>query len=79
MSHIKIVVEQHSDGFTGYPLGFARGAIVGYGETLEDAVRDTESAVAMFIQHFGIERFLSHIETESPLENAYIAEVGVAA
>jgi hypothetical protein len=61
MTTIKIIVEQHGDGYTGYPVGFTRGAIVGYGETYEEAVRDTESAMAFFIEHYGAERFLEHL------------------
>jgi hypothetical protein len=77
MRTVKIIVEEHADGYTGYPVGFTRGAIVGYGSTYEEAVQDTESAIAFFIEHYGAERFFDHIEQDSPLENAYIAEVRV--
>ncbi len=29
MNTITIIIEQHEDGFVGYPLGFKAGAIVG--------------------------------------------------
>lgn len=61
MKNLKIVIERHDDGYVGYPLGFTRGAIVGQGETYGEALKDTESAIHFFIEHFGKEKFFSHL------------------
>lgn len=36
MRHFKILVEKHSDGYVGYPLGL-KGVVVGEGDTYEEA------------------------------------------
>jgi predicted RNase H-like HicB family nuclease len=79
MSTIKLVIERHDDGYVGYPLGFTRGAIVGQGDTFADALKATQSAIEAFIEHYGREKFLSHLEDESPAIDAYIAETTIAA
>jgi predicted RNase H-like HicB family nuclease len=78
MQNIKIIIEHHQDGYVGYPLGFTHGAIVGEGDTYLDALRDTESAIEFFIEHYGKEKFLSHLETEPPAIDAFIAETRIA-
>ena len=78
MKNVKIVIERHEDGYVGYPLGFTRGAIVGEGETYGEALKDTERAIHAFIQHYGKEKFFSHIEEANPTIEAYIAETSVA-
>jgi hypothetical protein len=30
---MKLIIEKHTDGYCGYPLGFSNGAIVGQGKT----------------------------------------------
>jgi predicted RNase H-like HicB family nuclease len=67
MNSIKIIIEQHEDGFVGYPLGFKVGAIVGQGDTYEEALRDTRSAIDFFIQHYGTAKFWDGFDFESPL------------
>lgn len=44
MRQLKIVVEQHPDGYVAYPVGM-KGVIVGEGDTYEDALADVESAI----------------------------------
>lgn len=78
MRNIKIVIEHHEDGYLGYPLGFTRGAIVGQGDTYAAALKDTESAIQFFIQHYGKEKFFEHLEGESSTLDAYIAETSIA-
>jgi predicted RNase H-like HicB family nuclease len=78
MRNIKIVIERHEDGYVGYPLGFTRGAVVGQGDTYADALKDTESAIRFFIEHYGKNKFFEHIEGESPTIDAYIAETSIA-
>ena len=50
---LKIVVEKHSDGYVAYPLGLARGAVVGQGDSYEEALSDVRSAIAFHIETFG--------------------------
>ncbi len=77
MSSIKVVIEHHEDGYVGYPLGFTRGAIVGQGDTYAAALRDTESAIRFFIEHYGKNKFFDHLEEGSPALEAYIAEASI--
>lgn len=49
---IKIIMENHSDGFIAYPLGL-KGTVVGEGETAEEALADVRSAIEFHIKTFG--------------------------
>lgn len=69
MKTLKIVVEQHPDGFVAYPLGL-KGVVVGEGDTYEQALADCQSAIRFHIETFGSEAF----ETDSPVLEAFIAE-----
>jgi predicted RNase H-like HicB family nuclease len=79
MQSVKIIIEQHEDGFIGYPLGFKAGAIVGQGDTYKEALDDTRSAISFYIEHYGMKRFEEAFEYESPLLNAFLDETAVAA
>ena len=72
LRNIKVVIERHPDGYVGYPLGL-KGAIVGQGDTFEEALADTRSAIRFAIETFGEEI----IEDEAPVIDAYIAEAAV--
>ncbi len=52
MQQVKIIVEKHTDGYVAYPLG-VRGAVVGEGDTYEEALADVKSALAFHIETFG--------------------------
>jgi len=54
---IKIIVEKHDDGYVGYPVGM-RGAVVGEGDTYDEALADVRSAIRFHIETFGAEAFL---------------------
>ena len=41
MRDLKIIIEKHSDCYIAYPLGL-QGAVVGQGETYEEAVSDVK-------------------------------------
>ena len=56
LERIKIVVEQHADGFVAYPLGM-NGAVVGQGDSADAAIADARSAVRFHIESFGAEAF----------------------
>ncbi|MDT3738189.1 MAG: type II toxin-antitoxin system HicB family antitoxin [Candidatus Kapabacteria bacterium] len=74
---MKIVIEKHSDGYCGYPLGFSNGAIVGQGRTYLEALESTNSSLKAFIEYFGIEEFNSRFTNESEVEAAFIAEAEI--
>jgi predicted RNase H-like HicB family nuclease len=74
---LKIVVEKHPDGYVAYPLGLARGAVVGQGDTYEAALADVRSAIAFHIESFGAAA-LSQVE-DNPILEAFVAEAAVPA
>lgn len=49
MKQFKIVIEKHSDGYIAYPIGIV-GAVVGQGETYEEALADVKSAIACYVE-----------------------------
>jgi predicted RNase H-like HicB family nuclease len=73
MKQIKIIVEKHSDGYVAYPLGI-KGAIVGQGDTYEEALADIKSAIRCYIEIFGKEM----LEDDSPVIEAFLTEAEVA-
>lgn len=54
MQPIKIVIEKHPNGYVAYPLGI-KGAVVGEGETYEEALADVKSAIQFHVETFGEE------------------------
>jgi predicted RNase H-like HicB family nuclease len=64
MKNLKILVEQHSDGYVAYPLEI-KGVVVGQGDTYEEALADVESAVLFHVETFG-EEVLRSAEPTSP-------------
>ena len=73
---LKIVVE-HSDGYVAYPLGLARGVIVGQGDTYKAALSDVRSAIAFHLETFGAAA-LAPAE-DDPILEAFVAEAAVPA
>jgi predicted RNase H-like HicB family nuclease len=71
--NVKIIVEQHSDGFVAYPVGL-RGVIVGQGDTREEAITDVTSAIQFHVETFGA----TELETDEPLLNVFLADTRVA-
>ncbi len=51
---IKIIVEEHADGYVAYPLG-VKGVVVGEGDTYEEALADVKSAIRFHEATFGTE------------------------
>lgn len=74
MASIKIIVEKHPDGYVAYPLGLS-GAIVGQGESYEEALSDVRSAIRAHIEAFGADP----LDHESPVLEAFVAEATVSA
>ena len=71
MKNLKIIVEQHSDGYVAYPLGLL-GSVVGQGDTYEEALADAKAAIQFHIDTFGPQV----LEDVDVLE-AFVAESGV--
>ena len=72
MRRVKIVVEQHPDGFVAYPLGL-EGVVVGEGDTYESALADVTSAIRFHVETFGP----GVLDTESPTLDAFVTETTV--
>jgi predicted RNase H-like HicB family nuclease len=49
---LKIIVEQHPDGFVAYPVGL-RGVVIGEGDTRDEAIAGATSAIRFHIETFG--------------------------
>jgi len=70
---VKIIVEQHPDGFVAYPVGL-RGVIVGEGDTRDEAIADVTSAIEFHIETFG----LAQLDSDEPLLDIFVADTQVA-
>lgn len=74
MTHVKVIVEKHPDGYVAYPLGL-KGVVVGQGDTHDEALADLKSAIRCHMETFG-----PHVlEGDSPVLEVFVAEVVVPA
>jgi predicted RNase H-like HicB family nuclease len=73
MKSVRVVVEQHPDGFVAYPLGL-HGVIVGEGNTADEALADVQSAIKFHIETFGQDA----LADESEVLDAFLRETEVA-
>lgn len=71
MEPLKIIIEKHIDGYIAYPIGL-KGAVVGEGDTYEEALADVKSAIQFHIETFGKDAFV-----EEGIIETFIAEVVV--
>jgi predicted RNase H-like HicB family nuclease len=74
MTQVKILIEQHSDGYVAYPVGL-KGVVVGQGDTYKEALADVKSAIRFHLETFGPEE----LEGESPVLEVFVAEAAVDA
>ena len=65
LNTIPIVVEKHPDTCVAYPLGI-EGAVVGEGETFEEALADCRPAIRFRVDTFGPQV----LDAESPVLDA---------
>lgn len=70
---LKIIVEQHPDGFVAYPVGL-RGIIVGQGETRQEALSDVTSAIEFHVETFG----LAELESVDQVLDVFVANTRIA-
>jgi predicted RNase H-like HicB family nuclease len=73
MKRIKLVVEQHADGYVAYPLGI-KGVVVGEGDTAEQAIEDVQSAIRFHIETFGEDA----VEPDSEVLDVFLSEMELA-
>lgn len=71
---LKIVIERHADGYVAYPLGLARGAVIGQGDSYEAALADVRSALAFHAETFGPDALAASID-DGPVLEAFVAEL----
>ncbi|MFO7882395.1 MAG: type II toxin-antitoxin system HicB family antitoxin [Kosmotogaceae bacterium] len=72
MQNFKVIVEKHEDGYIAYPLGL-KGAVLGQGDSYEEALSDVKSAIKFHIETFGDDS----INDEFTILEAFVAETGV--
>ena len=72
MRQMKIIVEKHPDGYVAYPLG-VKGAVVGQGDTYEQALADVKSAIKFHVETFGD----AVIQGEPQVLEAFVTETAV--
>ena len=65
----KLVVERHERGYVAYPLG-VMDAVVGLGETREEAIADAVTAIRVHLATFGPDAIGDHAD----ILDAFIAE-----
>jgi hypothetical protein len=71
---LKVIVERYPDGYVAYPLGLARGTVVGQGDTYEAALADVRSALVFHAETFGQES-LALATDDGPVLEAFVTEV----
>ena len=76
-SSIKIIVEKHPDGYVAYPLGLKRGAIVGQGDSYDEALSDVRSAIAFYLETGG--PGATELFEDGPVLEAFVAEAAILA
>ena len=69
---IQIVIERHSDTYLAYPLG-VNGAVVGEGDSADEALENVKSALREFIETFGSEV----LDNDNPIMDAFLAEAKI--
>ena len=73
-TEIKVIVEKHPDGCVGYPLGL-KGAVVGQGDSHQEALNDVRSAISFHVETFGSDAV---VDRESPVVEAFVTEASMA-
>ncbi len=74
MQTVKIVIERHDDGYIAYPLGID-GVVVGEGDSYEEALADVKSALAAYVETFGVEG----LEGSRRVLEVYLGETAIGA
>ena len=72
MKQFKVIIEKHTDGYVGYPLGL-KGVVVGQGDTYDEALTDVKSAIKFHLETFGDDE----LAEDSPILEVFVAEASV--
>jgi predicted RNase H-like HicB family nuclease len=56
LREIRIIIEKHKEGYVGYPIGL-KGVVVGEGDSYDEVLQDTRSAIRFHIESFGKDAF----------------------
>ena len=72
MKQFKVIIEKHTDGYVGYPLGL-KGVVVGQGDTYDEALADVKSAIKFHLETFGDDE----LTEDSPILEVFVAETSV--
>jgi predicted RNase H-like HicB family nuclease len=72
--NLKVIVEEHADGFVGYPVGL-KGVIVAEGDTYDEAVANVQSAIQFHIETFGLEA----LDNDDTVIQVFLADMAIAA
>jgi predicted RNase H-like HicB family nuclease len=71
--NVKVIIEEHSDGFVAYPVGL-KGVVVAQGDTYEEALLNVESAIRFHTETFGPEA----LDAEDSAIHVFVAETAIA-
>jgi len=71
--NLKVIIEEHSDGFVAYPVGL-KGVVVAEGDTYNEAVTNVESAIRFHIETFGSEVF----DADDSVIRIYVTDAAIA-
>ena len=71
--NLKVIIEQHEDGFVAYPLGL-NGVVVAQGDTYDEALSGIQSAIKFHVETFGDEAF----QTDDRVVEVFVAETRIA-
>ena len=71
MKQFKVIIEKHTDGYIGYPLGL-KGVVVGQGDTYDEALADVKSAIKFHLETFGDDE----LAEDSPILEVFVTEAG---
>lgn len=70
----KVIIKKYAEGYVAQAVGF-QGAVVGEGETYEEALADVTSAIRAALETFGE----GALDQEFPVLDVTVAEVRVTA
>lgn len=72
MTNLKLIIEKHADCFVAYPVGIT-GAVIGQGDTYEDALADVNSALKFHLESFGPDA----LDIDEPVLEAFVTETTI--
>jgi predicted RNase H-like HicB family nuclease len=71
--NVKVIIEEHSDGFVAYPVGL-KGVVVAQGDTYDEALLNAESAIKFHLETFGPDALVA----EDTAIQVFVADTAIA-